>query len=523
MTRLASGPSRGARPLPEAVPGQFTPTPAPTDFGHGKARGRHATALGEGFGWTVGWSIIGTLLPGSGLLAAGRRATGLLVLGLALFTLSALAVFSLLADPVRMALNFAVDSNKLLLAVAGITLVGLLGVILVLSTYSALRHLAAPSSGQRVLGALLATALVGVVALPTLKLSSYAMIQRDLLNSVFGASPRNADAARPDAAKADPWAGTPRVNVLLIGSDAGADRVGVRPDTTILASINTVTGDTVLFSLPRNLQHVPFVAGSPGAQAFPDGYWCPDQSCLLNAIWTWAEGNPRYYPKSRYPDPGLSATEDAVEGVTGLKVDYYAMLNLRGFSAFVDAIGGITVNVTERLPIGGSVENPHPTGFIEPGKNQHLDGYRALWFARSRLFTDDYDRMRRQRCVIGAIVSQAQPAKVAEAFPRLASAAKANISTDIPQADLSAWVDLSLRVKKGGSVRSLTFTPSVIGTTVNPNFSKIQELVQESLKPPPKPTPAPSASASAGASPAPKPSATPSANPTAAQDVSAVC
>ena len=164
---------------------------------------------------------------------------------------------------------------------------------------------------------------------------------------------------------------------------------------------------------------------------------------------------------------------------------------------------------------------------IEPGQNQHLDGYRALWFARSRLSTDDYDRMRRQRCVIGAIVSQAQPAKVAEAFPTLAKAAKTNISTDIQQADLSAWVDLSLRVKKGHSVRSLTFTPNVIGTTVNPNFDKIRELVQQALKPPPKPTPAPSASASAGAtagaSPTPKPSATPSANSTAAENVSAVC
>ena len=52
----------------------------------------------------------------------------------------------------------------------------------------------------------------------------------------------------------DPWAGTPRVNVLLLGGDAGPDRRGLRTDTVILASIDTATGNAVLFSLPRNLE-----------------------------------------------------------------------------------------------------------------------------------------------------------------------------------------------------------------------------------------------------------------------------
>ncbi len=70
----------------------------------------------------------------------------------------------------------------------------------------------------------------------------------------------------PDVEKPDPWADQPRVNVLLIGSDAGADRTGVRPDTMILASIDTASGNTVLFSLPRSLQHAPFAGGTPGAR-----------------------------------------------------------------------------------------------------------------------------------------------------------------------------------------------------------------------------------------------------------------
>jgi polyisoprenyl-teichoic acid--peptidoglycan teichoic acid transferase len=481
--------------------------------GQGVARrGRHATSLGQGFSWMVGWSILGTLVPGSGLLAAGRRALGLTVLGVALCAVSALAMLSFLTDPVRLALGFAVDQNKLLLLVGLITLAALLVVIVVITTHFSLREVTRLTTLQRALSTALVVGLVAIVLLPAAKLSSYAMIQRDLVSSVFASGPRDAGAARPNVAKADPWAGTPRVNVLLLGSDAGADRIGVRTDTMIVASINTKTGDTVLFSLPRNLERVPFAEGTPGAQAWPNGYSCSDHSCLLNAVWTWAEGSPNYYPKSKYSDPGLSALEDAIHGVTGLKIDYYAMLNLQGFAAFVNALGGITVNVKQRLPIGGNAENPNPSGWIEVGDHQHLDGYQALWFARSRFTTDDYDRMRRQRCVIGAIVGQAQPAKLATAFPALATAAKNNISTSIQQGDLSAWVDLTMRVKKGHSVRSLPFTPKVTGGSQNPDFFKIKQLVQDALVPPPAvaSTPTPSATAGTGTTPGanPSPSAT---------------
>ena len=80
--------------------------------------------------------------------------------------------------------------------------------------------------------------------------------------------------AHPNSAMADPWAGTPRVNVLLLGSDAGADRTGVRTDSMMVASINTRTGDTVLFGLPRNLQNVPFPEHDPLHKLFPQGFNC---------------------------------------------------------------------------------------------------------------------------------------------------------------------------------------------------------------------------------------------------------
>jgi anionic cell wall polymer biosynthesis LytR-Cps2A-Psr (LCP) family protein len=169
----------------------------------------------------------------------------------------------------------------------------------------------------------------------------------------------------------------------------------------------------------------------------------------------------------------------------------------------------VHVNVTERLPIGGSVEDPVPRyGWIEPGRNQLLDGWHALWYARSRWSTTDYDRMKRQRCVIGAVTKQADPKAVALNFDKIARAAKDNISTDISVQDLNAWVTLALRVKRA-HVRSLALTDTVINT-VNPDIAKIHRLVRRSLETAdttPTPTPTPTPSATRSGSSTPKPSA----------------
>jgi hypothetical protein len=139
--------------------------------------------------------------------------------------------------------------------------------------------------------------------------------------------------------------------------------------------------------------------------------------------------------------------------------------------------------------------------------------------------------MRRQRCVIGAVIEQADPAKLALAFPQIAAAAKSNITTGIPLADLGAWVTLTQRVK-GAQVRSLPFTSSVIDT-VNPDFPTIHQLVLDALNPPSSasPSPTPGTGASRGGS---TPSADSSPSSTApgklapeeakkAQNINAVC
>ena len=91
--------------------------------------------------------------------------------------------------------------------------------------------------------------------------------------------------------------------------------------------------------------------------------------------------------------------------------------------------------------------------------------------------------MRRQRCVAGALMQQADPVGLLQSYPKLAKVVKNNVSIDIPRDELPAWVDLALRIQKGGSIRSLPLTADVVRPG-NPDFAKIRALVKKGLKQP---------------------------------------
>jgi len=264
-----------------------------------------------------------------------------------------------------------------------------------------------------------------------------------------------------------------RFNVLLMGADAGADRMGLRPDSMTVASIDVATGRTVLFSLPRNLEEVPFPPGTAAAAAMPRGWSCGDK-CLLNAIYTWAVAHPQYFPGAE--DPGAEAMKEAAQAVTGLKINYYALIDLQGFRFLVDAVGGISVNVRERVPIGG--ETSPISGYIEPGR-QRLNGFHALWFARSRAATNDYDRMARQRCVMTAMLHQLDPQTVLFRFNEIAAAGKQIVRTDIPSTELGTFVQLALSAKSQ-KMTSVQFVPPLINPAY-PDYTVIRSTVKKAI------------------------------------------
>ncbi|GAB3266097.1 hypothetical protein GCM10027425_32180 [Alteromonas gracilis] len=284
-------------------------------------------------------------------------------------------------------------------------------------------------------------------------------VQKDFIGSMFAS-----------ATVSDAHAG--RYNVLLLGGDSGVTRWGMRPDSLTVASIDAETGSTVLFGLPRNMQNFPFAEGSVMAEQFPNGFDC--EHCELNSLFTWAMDNQELFEGSA--NPGVEATKQAVEGITGLPINYYAMVNMKGFRHLVDAVGGVELNVRDRIPKGalGDFDGE----YIEPGV-QRLNGEDTLWFARSRMEADDYSRMARQKCVMSAMLTQLNPQTAVLRFGEIAKASKSMVSTDVPASDLDTFMDLALKAR-AKPLRTVSFVPPLI-ETYQPDIDLIHERVEKAI------------------------------------------
>jgi LCP family protein required for cell wall assembly len=219
----------------------------------------------------------------------------------------------------------------------------------------------------------------------------------------------------------------------------------------------------------------PFAKGSIMAEQFPDGYDCGNQ-CELNSLATYAADHKALF--NGFKNPGVEATSEAVEGITGLQIHYFAMVNLKGFRKMVDAVGGVTLNVRDRIPIGG-VGGP-VTGYIEPGVRK-LDGFDTLWFARSRESADDYSRMARQKCVMNAMLHQLSPTTVVTKFGDIAKASTELITTDIPRSEITTFTKLALKARNQ-PVKTVSFVPPMINTG-HPDIAKIKNAVDRAIHP----------------------------------------
>ncbi|GAB3356060.1 LCP family protein [Modestobacter lapidis] len=477
--RAGTGPAGSA-----GVPGEPRSGRAPDPTTPAQpAGGASAAARGarpRGFGRALAFTVLGAALPGAGFLAAGRRRIGGVVLALFLL-LAAGGGYLAVAGQRGVLLRVAVDSSALLWLAGGVALAALAWVAVVVASYRSLlpRRI---RGWQQALGGVLVVALCAAVVAPAVLVVQLAAAQRDLVDTVF-ADRESATVVEPED-PADPFAGRESINVLLLGGDGGEGREGVRTDTVIVANVQTDTGRTTLFSLPRNLQELPFPADSPLAEVYPDGFDAGSESeSLLNAVY---RNGPAWYPDVLGPttDPGADFLKLGVGEALGLHIDYYVLVNLEGFSRLIDALGGITVNVNYYVPIGGEPTiGILPDDYIAPGPDQHLDGTRALDFARGRFGQSDYMRMDRQRCVIDAIVAAADPMTLLSQYRELAATTQDIVSTDIPARVLGDVAELALRVKDA-EIRSVVFDDTVIDPAY-PDYDRIRALVQEALVPAP--------------------------------------
>jgi polyisoprenyl-teichoic acid--peptidoglycan teichoic acid transferase len=402
------------------------------------------------------------VLPGSAQLAGGSRRLGRTALRIwvTLWVLALLAGLLALIQP-KAALAALTLAPTLKAIQIGIVIVGLGWVGLIVDAW----RLANPGEQGR-WGRIVFSGLTLAVALPLfggfIAVASMASAQHELSTTIFSGG-------------GDQVAKHGRYNILLLGGDAGPNRVGLRPDSMTVASVDSETGRTVLISLPRNLQAVPFPSYSPLHDRFPHGYRCSDGSCMLNAIYTYASEHRDFYPGVQ--NPGAQATKEAVEGATGLKINYWVLIDLQGFESLVDSVGGITMDVYRRVPIGGG--STKISGYVEAGKSRHLTGFEALWFARSRVDSSDYDRVLRQKCVMRAMLNQFDPITVLTRFNKVAAASREVVATDIPTSEVGTMIDLALKAK-ALPVSSVAMMPPLIDPS-SPDFDRARSTIQNKI------------------------------------------
>ncbi|MEG9226661.1 LCP family protein [Aeromicrobium sp. Sec7.5] len=407
--------------------------------------------------------VMTVVVPGSAQIAAGDRRVGRVALRVWLSLVAVAALGLLVALLSRsLFLSLVLDQRILFLGRWILTAVAIAWVVLLLDAWRLGMPLRLPQRRR-----LAVTAVNGVlcfvVAGSLLFAANVLAAQNHLIGTVF-ASEEVSDATDG------------RYNILLLGGDSGSDRDGMRPDSINVASVDAETGRTVIVSLPRNLQRVPFPDGTVMHDQFPDGFISEDEDegYYLNGISTWANDHAELFGDTA--DPGLLATTQAVQEITGLTISYHASINMEGFSRLIDAVGGVTVDVKQRTPKSGI--NERTRGWIEVGE-QELSGEEALWYARSRKADNDFARMGRQKCVMNAMLSQLSPQKVLLNVQDIAESSASLLSTDIPASELDQFAGLALEARKN-PISTVSIVPPAIDTT-DPDFDVVRQLVNDAI------------------------------------------
>ncbi len=275
-----------------------------------------------------------------------------------------------------------------------------------------------------------------------------------------------------------PWDGRERLNILLIGSDEQGG--GHNTDTLITVSIDPVTKQAAMFSLPRDTQFVPLPAGN--ARSF----WGRTYPNKINSFFVNNRKRSDLWPGNDRTR-GYNGLKATLGELYDLDIKYFVEVNFNGFKKVVDSVGGVTINV--QVPV---VDDAFPgsTGRAQrlyiPSGIQHMDGEQALRYARSRNTSDDFDRGARQQRVLLSLREQADPQILLPRLPELVEALKSAVRTDIPLDQLDELLGLASEVDTT-NIRSYVFTPDfyqnevLSGYWLEPRVDRIQAAVRDAF------------------------------------------
>lgn len=464
-------------------------------------------------------------LPGLGQARLGARRRGALF-ALPFVGFIVVGLVAVLLDP-RGALEALLKPGTLVVALVVVVALAAYHLVGVVDAFRLANRLVAPAGDEqgvrrRSIGApLLVVSLAGVVALygvielvgvRAYQATSAIFVDPDTGFAIPGSSfsPRPSPSGTPapaispggpvtepppPTATPEPvpvWAADGRLNLLLIGSDAGPGRFLARMDSINVVSVEIATGRVAIFSLWRYTANVPLPPESAGA--FKDGRF----PGYLNALYVYAMEHPKQFPGG--DARGFRATAGAVQELIGVPLDGAVVVNLNGFVDLVDAIGGLWIDIPFAVH-DDRYALPDGSGYkvldFQAGC-QKLGGERALEYARTRHQDSDYGRMRRQQRVIVSLARQLDPIAMLPRVPKLLEIARDNLWTTIQQDEIGDLAELATRVDKADVQYYLFWPPQTPQRLDTAGIQHVRDVVggifdapSPSSEPTPEPTSVP--------------------------------
>jgi len=274
------------------------------------------------------------------------------------------------------------------------------------------------------------------------------------------------------------WDGKARINFLLVGIDSDPSRTEALTDTILVVSVDPVRHTAVMVSIPRDTGFMPL----PDRRIFGTGLY-PDK---VNSLTTVASQNTKVWcpdlPASAAC--GIRTLQRSVGLYLGIEINYYATVNLRGFSELIDALGGL------RLCLDGTLADTTYTGptwrprvgiTLEPGCSVY-DGPHALAFARIRKGTltmpngtvveqNDFKRAERQQELLVALGDQIASSNWVLGLPGILNAIAETVSTDFPRGDAGNLTSLLPLVLQRNITRVVLGYPGYVDLPTNPTVN----------------------------------------------------
>ncbi|MBI4759361.1 MAG: LCP family protein [Chloroflexi bacterium] len=269
------------------------------------------------------------------------------------------------------------------------------------------------------------------------------------------------------------WRGKGRANILLLGVDRRPQEAGepARSDAMDVVSLDPQGKKATLLSIPRDLW-----------VAIPDLARYGITEDRINAALFYGD----YY---QIPGGGPALAKKTVSLNLGLPIHYYVLVDFQGFVKAIDLLGGVDLELDAAI-----VDDEYPTddyGTMQihiPAGRQHLDGQRALQYARTRHMDNDFGRIRRQQKLLLAVREKALGLDVVAKVPALLGTLKDSFSTDLGPADILALAQAAKDVAPQDittcliSESMVTFWATDDGSQVLvPRREAISKLIQENF------------------------------------------